>query len=396
MSKIESKILDFIKKHFLLIFLIIISVIAIFIRIKFLNFESNDYVKCLHVWFDYIKDHGRIHALANYPGDYNAPYMTILALLSYIPVKDIYLIKAVSIIFDFVLAISASRLVRTIKKEKNKVLEGFTYAVVLFLPNVLMNGALWAQCDSLYTAFVLIALTNLIKKKYTLSFIFLGVAFAFKLQFIFILPLFIIYYFMCDKKFSILNFLLIPITNIVLCIPAIIMGKPIAECMLVYYNQTQTYNDSLVMGLNNFYNLLEGTPDLFYKFGLGITIFICASALLYCIYKKVEFNVEKLLTLGLWFIVITTYVLPGMHERYLFMGEVLAVIIYIIYKKHLLLTLFINITAVISYSGCLFTNSNKYIYLLSLIYLFIIVNYTINTFNILINKDTKKIKNDCL
>lgn len=395
MTKIEKKFIDFIYKHLFVIFIIIVSLMAIFIRINFFNFESGDYNWFLHDWFSYLKNHGGIHALSNYPGDYNAPYVTIMALLTYIPIKDLYLIKLVSVVFDFALAIASCLLVKELCKKYTWGwgISLLTYAIILFLPNVIMNGALWAQCDSIYTTFVILSLLFLIKKKYVLSFIMLGISFSFKLQFMFIFPLYIVLYFL-KKDFSILHFLLIPIINFVMCLPAILMGKPMVKCMLVYFNQTQTYKDKLVLNFNNLYNLLPGNSDMFYKFGELITIFVCCLSLFYIMYKKINFNEEKMLTLGLWFIVITTFLLPGMHERYLFLGEVLSIILLIIYKKHLKLAIFINLSAIVNYSSFLFGFQNKYMWLMSLVYLFLIVEFTKNTFDILNEKGSKVLNNE--
>ena len=63
----------------------------------------------------------------------------------------------------------------------NKFLELITYALVLIIPTVMLNSGMWGQCDSIYTTFVILALYFLVKEKYSLSFIMLGISFAFKL-----------------------------------------------------------------------------------------------------------------------------------------------------------------------------------------------------------------------
>lgn len=388
MTNIERKFIEFIEKHVLTFLIIIVSIIALVIRINFLNFESSDYVYCLKVWFDYLKANNGIFGLKSYLGDYNAPYMTILALLTYIPVKSLYSIKFISILFDFVLAIVSSKLVKEVTKGKEKFLEILTYIIVLFLPSVIMNSSVWGQCDSIYAAFTLLSLLFLLKKRYLLSFVMLGISFSFKLQFIFILPLFIVLYFR-KKEFPIFYFLIIPIINFFMCLPAMIVGKPILDCFKIYFNQTQEYKYSLVLNFNNFYNLMPGNPDMFYNFGILFTLTICIVVLFYCMYKKIEFNNEKILLLGLWFLIIVTYFLPNIHERYLYVGEILSIILYIIYKKHLKIALFINISAVINYSIYLFGSQNNYMWLLSLVYLILIVEFTIETFKILNKKENK-------
>jgi len=210
MLRYEKKIVDFIKKHYKIIFTICIILLAIFVRITLFDFKSGDYVCFLTKWYKYLKIHGGLKALANYPGDYNAPYMTIMALLTYLPIKDIYAIKLVSVIFDFILALSSGLLVKEIVKKNKVTYFLITFCIVLFIPSVILNSSEWGQCDSIYSSFVILSLLFLMKKKYKTSFLMLGLAFSFKLQFIFILPLFVILYF-CEEKFSILDFLIIPV-----------------------------------------------------------------------------------------------------------------------------------------------------------------------------------------
>ena len=195
MTKLEKKLLDFVDNKINILFIIVISLLALFLRYKAINFESGDYTHFLSVWFDYLKDNGGLLALKNYPGDYNAPYMTLMSLLTYLPFNKIYLIKGLSILFDFALALSSALLVKEIAKSNKEKLFLLTYGIVLFLPTVFLNSSLWGQCDSIYATFCILALLYLMKSKYVRSFILLGIAFSFKLQFIFIVPIFIVYYF---------------------------------------------------------------------------------------------------------------------------------------------------------------------------------------------------------
>ena len=352
MFKTEKKIIEFCEKHYILLGFIVISIMALLIRLSLFKFESGDYLMFLKDWFSYLKDNGGFWALKNYPGDYNAPYMTIMSLLTYIPINPLYSIKCVSVFFDFVLAISSAVLVKEIIPKNKKFYAFLTYCTILFLPTVILNSAMWGQCDSIYTSFVILSLLYLIKEKYVPSFIFLGVAFSFKLQFIFILPLYVVLY-VVRKKYSILHFLLIPLTNMVMCIPAFIAGKPLKELIFVYFNQTSEYT-SPVLNFSNLYNYLPLNNN---KFGIILAAFICAMMLFYIIYKKVKFDNMKIITLGLWFALIMTFVLPSMHERYNFVGDILLVIYFMLYKENLLLLTFNFICTVVNYSSFLFNVS---------------------------------------
>mgnify|MGYP004643799041 FL=1 len=144
----------------------------------------------------------------------------------------------------------------------------------------------------------------------------------------FILPLYVVLY-VVKKKYSILHFLLILLANMVMCIPALIAGKPLKELLLVYFNQTSEYT-SPVLNFSNFYNYLPLNNN---KVGMILAVFICAMMLFYIIYKKVKFDNIKIITLGLWFILIMTFILSAMHERYAFAGKILLVLYFILTKE---------------------------------------------------------------
>lgn len=387
MTKIEKKIIEFIEKNKMWIFLSVITILALIVRYKLLTFKSDDYIRFLKVWFDFFRQNG-FAGLKNYPGDYNAPYMTIMALLSYIPIKDIYLIKGISIVFDIVLAVSAALLVKELVSKDKKWLSILTYIIVLFLPQIILNGSFWGQCDSMYTSFCILALYFLVKEKYIKSFIFLGLAFAFKLQFIFILPIFIILYF-SKKKFSLLNFLIIPGVNFVLCIPALIVGKPIIECLTVYFKQTKTYENNLTANFINIYQIVNNNPEYMRFAGLALSLVICIVVLYYTLEKKIKWNNEKIITLTLWFLIVLTYTLPCMHERYLFIGEILSIIYYICYRKNGSIVALININAIITYSSYLFGSVDINYDIMAIIYLVVILYFSKNTYKLL-ESDSKE------
>ena len=386
MLKKEKQLLEFLKKNYLIIFIIFITIIAILVRIKMFSYDNGDYADFLKPWFDNLKDNGGFKALATYEGDYNPPYMTIMALLTYLPINSLYSIKIVSVLFDFTLALSCAALVKELVKKNKKEFFVITYTIVLFIPSVLMNGAYWAQCDSIYATFVVLSLLFLLKEKYTRSFIMLGLALSFKLQFIFILPLYIVLY-VTKKKFSIFNFLIIPLVDIIMCLPAIIAGKPILECLTVYFNQTSTYSNYLVMNFPNIYQIFNGNPDIFYAVGELVTIVVCAITLFFVIFKKVKFNNEKILLLAVWFITIITFLLPGMHERYLYVGEVLSVLYFLVYRKNGFFALFINLCSIITYSNFLNGMNFQYMQLLSIGFAILLYFYTKNVFNTLKKDD---------
>ena len=386
MPKIEKKIIEFLEEHYWLIGVVIISVFACLMRYWMMPFESGDYVEYLRPWTNALRAEGGLSGIATYEGNYNMPYVVILALFTYLSTPILTATKILSIVFDFILAMSCGILVAGLVEKNKKEYYLLTYSAVLLLPTVFLNSALWGQCDSIYTAFIVLALIFLLDEKYTKSFIMLGIAFAFKLQTIFILPIYIILYF-AKKKFSILNALIIPAVNIVMSIPALLNGVSFAELFKVYGEQVKTYDYRMVMNFPNMYNLLNCKPEIFYRVSTVFALGICALMLGYTIVKKIDWTKEKILTLSLWFVVVITYVLPGMHDRYMYLGEILILMILITYKKYLPLAIFAVGSTFVTYSAFLFGNSYDIMPILSLIYLAVIAYFTKDLFKLLNNED---------
>ena len=377
-SKLEKKLLSWIEKNIDILMVISIILIALVVRYFLLSYESKDYLNFLQPWFYEMKDAGGLSGLANYPGDYNVPYMVIMALLTYLKVNPLISIKLVSIFFDFILAFIIGKFVYDIRDDKNKSLSAIlAFGITLFLPTVLLNGAFWGQCDVIYTTFLVLAFYFLYKENMLLSFISLGISFAFKLQFIFVLPVYIILYFR-KKSFSVFYFLIIPLVDIILCLPAIIAGKPLLECLLVYFNQLSSYS-KLNLNFPNLYSLITGDAYYLSKLGIFFLIVILAFLLFYIIKKKIIFNIENILLLTILSILLCTFFLPHMHERYLFAADIFSLLYSLIYNRNYLVTILISFISVVSYAMFLFSSYLIPSYLLAFIFLFLIL-YLIKDF----------------
>lgn len=387
--ELENKIYEGIRKNILPIGFVIITIFAIFARYLFLDFETWDYTGFLKVWIDTIVENGRIHSLSMGIGDYNCPYMFILTLLTYLKINSLYSIKIISIFFDFVLAIASAILVNKVtKKEKFfNITSLITYTICLFAPTILLNSACWAQCDSIYASFVVISLIFLVEEKYIPSFVLLGVAFAFKLQFIFILPLYILVW-LNKRKFPVLYFGIIPIVNFIMCLPSVLFGRPIKEVLMVYIKQMGSYS---VYTSNNFpsiYNLFckltEKSEALavenldITKVGIVVTITIFALMAFYIVYKEVKLSKKSIVKLGLWSILVATFFMPNMHDRYMYIADLLSLVLCMIEKdkKNIAYAIVINLNSFSVYVRYLFKVEFIPIQLASILQLIVIVGIT--------------------
>lgn len=360
-NKIEGKILmekafnymvDYLKKSSTKKNIIKISIFALLIRSTLLIFESGDYTMFLSKWCEYLKSNGGFKAIVSIEADYNAVYLYFLAFFTYLPIKYLYSIKILSIIFDFVMALGAYLITYEFYKddENVKVYQTLSFAAVLFMPTVILNSSFWAQCDSIYAAFVVFSLYFMLKKKYNTSFILYAVAITFKLQAIFLLPVYGLLY-LKNKEFSIFKFLWIPIVNFLLYIPAIILGKPISSVFDAYFTQVNNYDYKTVFGYPNIYNFFPLDAVYLIKPGIIFTMCLLAVVALIVLYTRKKINNEDIIELSIGIIFLVTYFLPKMHERYAFVAEVLVVIYFIISKKNQNATMIAMLVALATYGA---------------------------------------------
>lgn len=330
MFKIEKRFLEWVEKHILLFCVIGVTLISMIIRYSFREIISNDAYWCLLPWYDVIKENGGIYALGSQVGDYNMLYQFLIAIFTYLPIEPLSAYKLLSCIFDYLLAAAMGYFVYDFS-EKDRVLKGaMAYMLVLMSPIVFLNSSYWGQCDAIYTCFCVASLLAFCRDKYKLTFVLYGVAFAFKLQAVFLLPFFLFAYFM-KKKFSVLYFGIIPVMMVILSIPGLIMGRSVAEVFTIYLNQTGSYK-SITMNYPTFWNLLQSANmDAFYinmkKPAIALTVVVIALLMVTWIVKKVPMTTRNMIYMAFLLAYTCVLILPSMHERYGYLYEILAILV---------------------------------------------------------------------
>ena len=218
---------------------LIVSLLAIVARLSLFPIKSLDFDSFLSDWLGYIHKYGVWGSLRLSISDYTSPYMYLMCIASRFE-NDFYALKAVSVIFDFIGAIAIGLLVSQLTGDSRKALLG--YFITILCPTVIINSAWWCQCDMIYSSFIIFALVSLFKDKGALCCFFLGLAFSFKLQTVFIFPLILILL-VKGRTIKIWHLFLIPLAYLVMHIPALIAGRPIVQVMKIYLNQSQSYGE---------------------------------------------------------------------------------------------------------------------------------------------------------
>lgn len=323
MTKVENKILDFIEKKKEIIAIVFFAMLGLIIRYYFRDYKTSDYNGFLEIWFNEIKEGGGFKGIAHYTGNYNYAYVTILAFLTYLPISSLYTIKFVSVIFDVLCAVAIGLLVKEVTGKKQYF--SLAFGITFLWPTVMFNSAYWAQCDAIYTTFIVLSILFLLKEKYPISFILIGIGVAFKLQAVFILPLFVLVYFV-NRKFSILNFLYAPLGTLIFSLPGMILSKGGLSGFINTYVGQMNDSDMLTKNFPNIYYWISANHyELFNRVGILFTVVVLFSVY-YIVYGKAkELSNSQILSMALWTILCLVYFLPNMHERYGYAAEVLCI-----------------------------------------------------------------------
>ena len=251
MTNIEKKLIGIARKYAPLIIFVIATLAGMLIRMAGMDFRSDDYNSFLSGWWNVIADQD-FSGLSQQVGNYNIPYQVIIFFLTRITGEALHAYKIVSIVFDFALAGGVGLLVANHRRESFfSFVPALSYAVTLCTLTVVLNSSFWGQCDSMYVSLIIFAIFCTMKDKHIPAFVLLGAALAFKLQMVFILPLYI-YYYVSSKKISILHFFIIPLTDIVMCLPAVFCGRPFMDIIKIYADQTD-YGKQIQMNYPNVY-----------------------------------------------------------------------------------------------------------------------------------------------
>jgi len=323
-------------------------IIGLIIKIILLPIKTGDFNVFLEPWLEFIKAHGYFDSLKYGFYNYTPSYIYILVLIAKIGLNPLYLVKFVSIIFEYLAAYTIGKI--AFQKYKNNLVIWISLAVIPLLPSVILNSSYLSQCDSIYAAFGLLSIYFIIKEKQVVSFIFLGIAFAFKMQTAIILPLF--YILMLKGKINWYNFLFIPLVFVFSLIPAWAYGRSFSDLINVYVSQANHYQ-FLTM---NFPNLYIWISNDFYEpvkiAGMIITVLVTLISGYLLSNKKYIFTFELWVKLAFLSAIAIPIILPGMHERYMYLGDVLGVLYYLVVRKNIHLPVSIFMISFYSYIRC--------------------------------------------
>lgn len=286
--------------------------------------------------------------------------------------------KLVSIFFDFVAAFAIMAIVYNQTKSMTKAVLG--YGTLLLVPTILTNGAMWAQCDIIFTSFILWSLYFMLKDRPAMSMMFYGISFAFKLQTLFIAPLYLILW--MKGKIKLKHFLFLPLMYVVGMIPALIAGQSFWELISVYFFQANGLMDIYALShkFPNIYQLIGTDTFLFEYADAGIWITLGALMILLYVFarKRYTFNTKLMLRMGMLLTMTVVFFLPHMHERYAVLVDVLAIIYLFVEPEKFYIPLLTILCSFAGYTIYLAQNNIVPMYLYTIVFMLLMFDHAVS------------------
>ena len=326
--------------------------LAMLLRALCLDHETLDYQTFLSKWVQFYRDNGGFRALGKPVGNYNVPYLVFLAAFSYLPMRDLYLIKLLSVLFDIVLAWGMLRLASRFRRGDGARLAAFF--VPLFLPTVVLNGAYWGQCDVIYASLALWSVCFALEDKPIRSVVFIALSFAFKLQAVFVMPVFLLFLF--TRKIRIPHLLLFPVVYFLAVLPAILAGRPVADTLLLYVSEGGTVGSSLNYNSSSVYAFVRGSAEnsaMLAKIGIGAAFVFLLLLFAYCWVERERLDDRRLLLCAALISVAVPFFLPHMHDRYFFPADVLSLALVFAVPQLLPIPVLVSFASLLGYHAYL-------------------------------------------
>ena len=291
--------------------------LAMLARVSFIERSSGDYDIYLADWMGRLAAGSFSEGMKANIGEYNVLYQYILFGITRLSVPALYAVKAVSFIGDAFLAGAAAKLAG-----KHGVL---AFCAVLLTPTVVLNGGMFAQCDSLYAACALWGLALSLDDHPVRAAACFALSLAFKLQSVFILPMVIVLW--AGRKLSVREALVFVLTLVLVALPALLGGKGVGDILSIYTAQTGLYN-GLTYNAPSFFGLMDTTGLDVYAYGnfaMALALGACAALVIYGVRKAEQMTDGAYVHLALLLVLLVVFLLPRMHERYFYLATPLSI-----------------------------------------------------------------------
>ncbi|WP_433368830.1 glycosyltransferase 87 family protein [Actinoplanes sp. CA-142083] len=314
--------------------------------------ETND-MAIFDMWYHQIAAVGPWHGVGDEIGNYNAPFVYLLAALMYVPGPLVFKLKAVFVVFDVVLAFFAYKIVGL--KFPGRRIPMAAALVTVLLPTVAINASWYGQMDAMWAGLAVGGVYFLLRERPWPAVALCAAALAIKPQGIFIFPLLLLL--ALGGRLPWRTFLAVPAVFLVLDLPALLAGRNPVELFTIYDLGRQAKNiPVLTYRAPSLYAFVPageaaGTVrTLGYVFTAVLVLALCYILIV----RNVHITRGRLVAVAALFAIMVPFFLPGMHERYFFLADVLTVVL-VFYRPRLWpVPLLVQAASLLCYEAYLF------------------------------------------
>ena len=152
-------------------------------------------------------------------------------------------------------------------------------------------------------------------------------SFGFKLQAVFVMPVLAVLW--MQKRYKLRHFALFPLFYVLLVLPAVLLGRPFAETLTLYFNQTGSIGSGLNYNSPSIFGIFWHVENeaLAAKLAVAAAFAFMAVVLAVCYVNRKRLSDRAMLAAAVLLAVGIPFLLPHMHDRYFFAADILTLVL---------------------------------------------------------------------
>jgi Gpi18-like mannosyltransferase len=287
--------------------------------IPFFQYPPGDLAYYVQPWYRHIIATGRVQVFAEPFGNYTPPYLYLLSLttLLYGVMALVYQIKLLALLGALWIVYASCRLCDALNAPR------WGAFGILLLPSIVFNTSLLGQADTFWVAPCVLSLAASIRQRWFWVAFWSGLAFAFKAQAVFFAP-FVVYLFL--KNRVPLWHWLVPIgVYVAAMLPAWLVGWPAWDLATVYFRQVhEPLLAEFVSDSASWWTLFGYTAKSLALKSFWFGFATAAIGVIAYLYYLPRLTGTALVAAAVIATAGLPFLLPGMHERFFILADVLA------------------------------------------------------------------------
>jgi Gpi18-like mannosyltransferase len=276
-----------------------------------------------------------------------------VALVGVLPGPLILRFKVIFVVFDVVLAFFTYK-IAALRWPSSRVPMAAALVVAL-LPTVVVNASFWGQIDSMWAAPALGGVYFLLRGNPWWGVALCAVSLSIKPQGVFIFPLLALL--VLAGRIPWRTLLAVPPVYLALDLPALIAGRDPVELLTIYSLDRQSHwVHELTFNAPSIWAFVPASTRLGELKSIGNILAVAAvvGVIYVLIVRRLELTRERIVTAAALFSIMVPFLLPGMHERYFFLADVMTLVLAVFRPKLWFVPLLVQAASFLSYGPYLF------------------------------------------